>query len=123
LFWSKVNVCGYSHFVPWQDVLDSDRPYIKDDTIILEVVSSFNYYTVQANSVKFNFKLSMTIINIYIINMVYCSYGFGGLGVTCWPLVPKFAGSNLAEAVGFLERKNPQHVFLRRGSKAVGPMS
>jgi len=32
-------------------------------------------------------------------------FGFGGLGVACWPLVPKFAGSNLAEAVGFLGRK------------------
>jgi len=50
-------------------------------------------------------------------------HGFGGLGVACWPLVPKFAGSNLAEAVGFLGQKNPQHIFLRRGSKAVGPMS
>jgi len=49
--------------------------------------------------------------------------GFGGLGVACWPLIPKFAGSNPAEAVGFLGRKNPQHAFLRRGSKAVGPMS
>ena len=49
--------------------------------------------------------------------------GFGGLGVACWPLVSKFAGSNLAEAVGFLGRKNPQHAFLQRGSKAVGPMS
>ena len=29
--------------------------------------------------------------------------GFGGLGVACWPLVPKFAGSNPAEAVGFLK--------------------
>ena len=38
-------------------------------------------------------------------------------------LVPKFAGSNPAKAVGFLGRKNPQHAFLRRGSKAVGPMS
>ena len=28
-------------------------------------------------------------------------------------LVPKFAGSNPAEAVGFLGRKNPQHVDLR----------
>ena len=46
-----------------------------------------------------------------------------GLGVACWPLVPKFAGSNPAEAVGFLGRKNPQHAFLRRGSKAAGPMS
>jgi hypothetical protein len=48
---------------------------------------------------------------------------FGGLEVACWPLVPKFKGSHLAEAIGFLGRKNPQHAFLRRGSKAVGPMS
>ena len=49
---------------------------------------------------------------------------FGGLGVACWPVVPKFAGSNPAEAVGFLRaKKNPQHAFLRRGSKAVVPMS
>jgi hypothetical protein len=26
--------------------------------------------------------------------------GFGGLEVACWPLVPKFAGSHPAEAVG-----------------------
>ena len=31
--------------------------------------------------------------------------GFGGLGVACWPLVAKFAGSNPAEAVGFLGQK------------------
>ena len=31
--------------------------------------------------------------------------GFGGLGVVCWPVVPKFADSNPAEAVGFLGRK------------------
>ena len=37
--------------------------------------------------------------------------GFGGLEVACWPLVPNFAGSNPAEAVGFLRvNKNPQHV-------------
>ena len=30
---------------------------------------------------------------------------FGGLGVACWTLVPKFAGSNLAEAVRFLRAK------------------
>ena len=34
-----------------------------------------------------------------------------------WPLAPKFAGSNPAEAVGFFGRKNPQHAFLRMGSK------
>ena len=33
--------------------------------------------------------------------------GFGGLGVACWPLVPKFAGSNPAEAVGFLGEVKP----------------
>ena len=40
----------------------------------------------------------------------------------CWHLVPEFAGSNPAEAVGFLGRKNPHHALLRRGSEAVGPM-
>ena len=44
--------------------------------------------------------------------------GFGGAEVACWLLVPKFAGSNPAEAVGFLkDDKNPQ------GSKIIGPMS
>ena len=47
--------------------------------------------------------------------------GFGGLGVACWPLVSKFAGSNPAETVGFFRAKNPQHAFLREGSKAVCP--
>ena len=31
--------------------------------------------------------------------------GFGSLEVARWPLVPKFAGSNPAEAVGFLRAK------------------
>jgi hypothetical protein len=31
--------------------------------------------------------------------------GFGVLGVACWPLVPKFAGLNPAETVGFLRAK------------------
>jgi hypothetical protein len=30
---------------------------------------------------------------------------FGGLGLACWPLVTKFAGSNPAEAVGYLRAK------------------
>jgi hypothetical protein len=33
------------------------------------------------------------------------------------------SGSNPAEAVGFFERKNQQHAFLLRGSKAVFPVS
>jgi len=48
---------------------------------------------------------------------------FSGLEVACWPLVPKFMGSNPAKAVRFLGQKNPQLAFLWRGSKAVGPMS
>ena len=31
--------------------------------------------------------------------------GFGSLEVACWPLVPKFAGSNPAEVVGFFRAK------------------
>jgi hypothetical protein len=37
-----------------------------------------------------------------LVDVSAVSSGFGGLGVACWPLVPKFAGSNPAEAVGFL---------------------
>jgi hypothetical protein len=43
--------------------------------------------------------------------------------LACWPLVPEFAGSNPAEAVGFFSCKNPQHAFLRRGSQIIYPMS
>ena len=48
---------------------------------------------------------------------------FGGLEVASWLLVPKFAGSHPAKAVGFLGQKNPRHAFLQRASKATGPMS
>jgi len=43
---------------------------------------------------------------LYYISVSYSiNIGFGGLEVACWPLVPKFAGSNPAEAVGFLRAK------------------
>jgi hypothetical protein len=58
-----------------------------------------------------------------ILGYIRIDSGFGGLEVACWPLVPDFAGSNPAEAIGVFGRKNPQHAFLRRGSKAVYPMS
>ena len=57
--------------------------------------------------------------SLYVFCHNYCAHfnstfpcsGFGGLEVACWPLVPKFAGSNPAEAVGFLRvNKNPQQV-------------
>ena len=42
----------------------------------------------------------------------------------CWPLIPEFAGSNAAEAVGFFRfPNNPHHAFLRRGSERNCPMS
>ena len=40
-----------------------------------------------------------------LLSGICCVIGFGGLEVACWPLVPKFAGSNPAEAVGFLRAK------------------
>jgi hypothetical protein len=42
--------------------------------------------------------------------------GFGGLEVAYWPLEPKFAGWNPAEAVGFFRaKKNPQHALFSEG--------
>jgi len=69
----------------------------------------------------------LSLLRVFLIIItyirVYIDSCFGDLDVACWPLVPKFAGSHQAEAFGFLGRKNPQHASLRRGSKAVGPMS
>jgi len=56
---------------------------------------------------------------MYFINVNIT--GFGGLGVACWPLPPKFAGSNPAEAVRFLGRKNPQHALRRRACWGAVP--
>ena len=79
------------------------------------------------NDLKKRFSFWFREGGLYTAYLLYVddvrNIGFGGLGVACWPLVPKFAGSNPAEAVGFLGRKNSQHAFFRRGSKAVGPMS
>ena len=55
--------------------------------------------------------------------LVVACWHFGGLVVACWHFVPKFVGSHPAENVGFLGRKNPQHAFLRKGSKPIGSMS
>ena len=77
-----------------------------------------NYRRKKCLRKSFNLNRSLVDNFFYI-----CVSGFGGLEVVYWPLVPKFAGSHPAEAVEFLGRKNPQHAFLRRGSKAVGLMS
>ena len=54
-------------------------------------------------SIRFSFLA--TVEACVFLYGTYVSSGFGGLGVACWPLVPKFASSNPAEAVGFLGRK------------------
>ena len=81
---------------------------------------STQYYSATKSTRTYRLESTLKIVPSYKNCVRIC---FGGLGVACWPLVPNFAGSNPAEAVGFLGRKNPQHAFLRRGSKAVGPMS
>jgi hypothetical protein len=45
------------------------------------------------------------LIFLYFCARICSLSGFSGLEVACWPLVPKFAGSNPAEAVGFFGRK------------------
>lgn len=37
LFFSKENDWGFSNFMPWADMTDSSKGFIKDDSIILEV--------------------------------------------------------------------------------------
>jgi len=70
------------------------------------------------NKLQYMAAYSTTINKVYIY--IYFYYRLRWSRVACWPLVPKFAGSNPAEAVRFLGRKNPQHAFLRRGSKICG---
>ena len=48
---------------------------------------------------------------------------FGGLEVACWPFVPKLRVQTQPKPSDFSGRKNPQHAFLRKGNKAVCPMS
>jgi hypothetical protein len=107
-------------------------PYI-DNVLILYITSTANVYqayrttTYLSNCNQKITKLSSlyVIITVHTRSLQYSIFisGFGGLEVACWPLVSKFAGSHLAEAVGFLGRINPQHTFLQRGSKAAAPMS
>jgi ubiquitin carboxyl-terminal hydrolase 7 len=36
LFYSKENDWGFSHFISWNDLMDAERGYCKDDTVIFE---------------------------------------------------------------------------------------
>ena len=57
-------------------------------------------------------EISLFSVSIMLSFQPYCNAsGLGGLEVACWPLVPKFVGSNPAEAVGFLRvNRILQHV-------------
>jgi len=64
------------------------------------------------------FSMSRWIVEYIVDNYVYYIHllsGFGGLEVACWPLVPKFVGSHLAEAVKFLVRKKSSAHFPSEG--------
>jgi hypothetical protein len=70
----------------------------------------------------FRYILIIMQIKSNIINL-FRKVGFGGLEVACWPLVPKFEGSNPAEDVGFFRAKKSSARLPSEGSNAVGPMS
>jgi hypothetical protein len=60
--------------------------------------------------VRLTFGMCTSLDCIYILTTTATVdiSGFGGLGVACWPLVPKFEGSNPAEALGFFRvKKSP----------------
>jgi hypothetical protein len=97
---------------------NGDVVEIKLATNSMSIVGSEKTTTIMMMTIMIMMMMMMIIIIIIIIRG-----GCGGLEVACCPLVPKFAGSNTAESVGFFGRKNLQHAFLRRGSKAACPMS
>ena len=83
------------------------------ETSVYKIQTPGNYPEQSIKSLSFVFSSDVAKklpCSVFILPMSRISAsGFGGLEVACWPLVPKFEGSN-------------QHAFLRRGSKAVGPM-
>jgi len=60
-------------------------------------------YQTEVMSVSCLIVMGFLVQFVHVIQNIYI--GFGGLEVACWPLVPKFAGSNPAEAIGFLRAK------------------
>jgi hypothetical protein len=68
----------------------SDKTDGTADEDVVEIKSAV-LYTVDVVLVN---KSRMHEIEIGNKNVVNVASGFGGLGVVCWPLVPKFAGSD-----------------------------
>ena len=65
--------------------------------------------------IKLSLLLLLSLLSYYLI-------GLGGLGVTCLPRDPRFAGLNPTEVDGFFSgRKNPEHKSSVRNFKLGVP--
>ena len=71
------------------------------DTVNSSSATSLPDFVAKGPLVAYRMYLNLTNLTL----LRYDISGFGGRGVACWPLVPKFAGSNPAEAVGFFRAK------------------
>jgi hypothetical protein len=72
---------------------------------VLKVILQWNFLL--ASEAYHVYHLSVVHTNVVSITVILTAVrsAFGCLEAACWPLVPKFAGSHPAEAVGFLGRK------------------
>jgi hypothetical protein len=60
----------------------------------------------ELNSVRSKIFIDLQVKHpLFLLHFKESWSGFGGLEVACWPLVPKFAGSNPVEAVGFFRAR------------------
>jgi hypothetical protein len=120
---SKYRYCAHVTFKGTSDVWPLNVPQLTPTTVkaifIRKNYSQFSFYfvriqpTVSVVKLKNDWIILWVFIstpkwNEFLNNHIFSNLtlsGFGGLGVACWPLVPKFAGSNTAEAVGFFRAK------------------
>ena len=79
--------------------------YLIDECLVCraERVSEFHSTLNTRQSSIYSDKYQVS--HMYFLLIMGTWTGFGDLEVACWPLVPKFAGSNPAEAVGILRAK------------------
>jgi len=61
----------------------------------------FVFSSFPTGGIVFCYGYFLLLVLNYFDDTVSVLVGFGGLEAACWPLVPKIAGSNPAEAVGF----------------------
>ena len=86
------------HLSLFSEHSDQSFFYSPTDAQVNHLKNNFKIY------IKIDIKTAPTCFN----NLNFSKHeesGFGGLDVACWPLVPKFAGSNPVEAIGFFRAK------------------